>query len=153
MPGLIDKASCLQEELSKLQEEMDRLTAENQVVHASTTGISNLKARTGPIVCSLQKVKACTVKLDRDMKNSQETGAVSVSDGKTFTVKGWSFTEELWSVRVQRANLLADLDDMTALVEPRKNDIGKSLANVSTVVQKTYDDIVRAVRRIWESIL
>lgn len=50
-------------------------------------------------------------------------------------------------MRVERTNLFADLDEMTTLVQWIKDEVGTSLSNGSTEVQKTYGDRVRAVKR------
>lgn len=51
------------------------------------------------------------------------------------------------------ANLRADLDQMTALVHQMKRDVGKSIFNLSTEMQKTYDNVVQAVKRKIEENL
>lgn len=63
-------------------------------------------------------------------------------------------TEELSSVRVERANLRADLDEMTTIVQRMKENVRKPLSTVSREVQKTYDDMVDAVsRKIQEDLV
>lgn len=56
-------------------------------------------------------------------------------------------TEELSYVRLECESLSVDVDEMTPLVQRMEEDIGKSLFNVSTEVQKTYDDMAEAVKR------
>lgn len=57
---------------------------------------------------------------------AQETNAVMDSLQMTLTDKDSSLTEELYSVRIERANLCADLDEMTELLPQMKDDIEKS---------------------------
>lgn len=49
---------------------------------------------------------------------------------------------KLSSIRVKRANLSADLNEMTVLMERMKAEIGKSLSNMFMKVQKTYENVV-----------
>lgn len=55
-------------------------------------------------------------------------------------------TEELFLFRVERDNLKADLDDMTALPQRMKNNVRRSLSNVPTDSQKFYEDMVKAFK-------
>lgn len=56
-------------------------------------------------------------------------------------------TEKLSSIRVERANLRADSDEMTALMNRTNDDVVKSFSNVSTEVQKGHEDTVEAVKQ------
>lgn len=58
MIGLVEEASHLQEELTKLNRDEDRLTAEKIVTIALRTDISMMKTTTSPLVGSLQVEKA-----------------------------------------------------------------------------------------------
>lgn len=77
---------------------------------------------------------------------AQETVAVLDSHQKRLKDKVCFQREELSSVRVESANLWADLDAMTALVQRMKDDIGKSLSKLSTELLKTYEDMVEMVK-------
>lgn len=96
-------------------------------MHALWTETLELKTTTVSIVVFLLNVKARAAETERDLKNAQETIAVSGSREKTLEVKVSSLTEELSSVGVVPANLRADLDEMTTLVQQMKEDVGKSL--------------------------
>lgn len=67
---------------------------------------------------------------------------MSESQQTTLTDRIASLIEELSSIRVDRANLKADLDERAGLVQRLKDDVGKSLSNESTEAQKTYEDMV-----------
>lgn len=67
VPGLVDEASRLNEELSKRMEEQDRLTMENNIVLALETEISESKTTTGFIVGSIEEVNAHAIETERDV--------------------------------------------------------------------------------------
>lgn len=73
----------------------------------------------------------------RDLKTTQETAAVSKAQQKPSTETISSLTDELSSIRVDRANLMAAMDEITALVQRMKDDVERSLSNVSTEVLKS----------------
>lgn len=60
---------------------------------------------------------------------------MSYSHQKSIKGKILFLAEELLSLRVQRASLLADLNGMTASVKCMRKGVGKSLSNVFTEVQ------------------
>lgn len=64
----------------------------------------------------LQDVNDRYVEIERDLRNVRETIAVSDSEQETLNDKVSSLKKELSSIRVGRANLTVDIDDMTALV-------------------------------------
>lgn len=110
-------------------------------------GGSGLKATTGSLVVSLQEVKAQAVEAKRKLKKSQKTVAASDVREKALSDKVTSLTEELLSVRVEHANLRADLGEMTDQNQHMKEDVEKSLSTVSFEVQKTYCDMADAGKR------
>lgn len=57
-----------------------------------------------------------------------------------------SLTEKLLSVRVKRVCIRANLNRMTALVQRMKDGVENKLSNVYAEVQKTFEDIVKAVK-------
>lgn len=117
---------------------------ENMVVFTLGTEISELKITTGSLVGSLPEIEARAVGTKKNLENAQENVSVSHSHQKTSTDEDSSLTEELLSVCVKRANLRADLDDITAPMGRTKNAVGRSLCNVSTEVQKAYVDTIWA---------
>lgn len=104
-----------------------------------------LKTRTGALLISLQDVKSLAVETESDLKKTQETAAVSESQQMTLTDKVSSLTKELSTVRVERANVMADLNKMAPLVLRMKENVRKALASVCSKVQNTYEDRVEAV--------
>lgn len=94
---------------------------------------------------SIQKVKACSVETESDLKKAPETISVSESQQKSSTDKFSSLTEELSSIRVKRVNLTLELEKMMALVQRTKDDVKMSFSKVSTKAQKTYVDMLQAV--------
>lgn len=123
----------------------DRLTAENKVMIMQGTEITELKTTTSSLVGSLQGVMVHENEIERDLKKAKKTVAVSDSNQKTFTDNVLSLMEERSSVRVKHANLCAELNEMTALVQRMKNDHEKSLSGMSTEYQKKYEKIDGAV--------
>lgn len=79
------------------------MMAENKVVLALGMEISELEKTTGSLVRSLQEVKACALETGRGLEKAQESIVVSKSHRKTLTDKVSSLTEELKSLRVERA--------------------------------------------------
>lgn len=77
MAGLVDNASRLQENFSKLRKKSNRSTAVNNVVLALRTEVSEFKTTTGSIVGFLQRLKARALKTERDLKKAQETTTLS----------------------------------------------------------------------------
>lgn len=69
---------------------------------------------------------------------------MSGSQEKTLTDKVSSLTEELSSIRVKRANLKSDLNEMTALVQQMKNDVERSICNGSTEAKESYENMAKA---------
>lgn len=63
-----------------------------------------------------------------------------------LTDKFLSLTEELSSVRVERANIRVDLDKMTARMQRVNDNVGNSLSDVFTEVQNTYEDTIKAIK-------
>lgn len=57
-----------------------------------------------------------------------------------------SLREELSSTLVECASLKADLDEMTAVVQRKEDDVGRLLSNVFMEVSETYKDMVMAVK-------
>lgn len=66
-----------------------------------------MKALTGPIVSPLREVKARAAETERGLKNAREIVAVSELHQKTLTGKVLFLTEDLASVRSDRASVLA----------------------------------------------
>lgn len=153
MPGLVGEISRLQEEFSELKAGKNRLKAEKKVVPALETKTSEFITTTGSLVVSLQEVQASAIEINRDPKTAWETITLSNSFEKALTERFSSLTEDLSSVRVERLNLRADSDEMTALVQQMEKNVGKSLSNVSTEVQKTYKEMVDAVKQIMQENL
>lgn len=71
MPGPVEEASRLREELFGLKGKKDRLTAENKVALALRTEISELKTSTIFLVGSIHEVKARAVETARDPEEAQ----------------------------------------------------------------------------------
>lgn len=144
--GLVEDASRSWEEIFTTKEDRDRITTENEVVHAPRTKILELKTTTGSLAGSLQEVKACAFETVRELKKSLKTIAVSDSQQKTLIDKFMSLTEELSSIHAECANLMVDLDELTALVQLMEDDVRTSLSHVSTEVQKNCKDVFEAVK-------
>lgn len=90
--------------------------AENKVVLALRTHVLELKTATGSLVGSVQEVEPRSIDTKCDLIKAQEAVAVSNSQKTSLTEKVTSLTKERMSIRVERANLKPDLDEMTALV-------------------------------------
>lgn len=113
---------------------MDRLTAEYKVILALRTEISELKTTPGSIVGALQEVKARAVETKGNVRKAQGNVGVSDSQRTMLIDKFASLTEELSSIPVQRTNRKADSYEITALVQRKKDGVGKLLSNVSIEV-------------------
>lgn len=72
------------------------------------------------------------------------------SRAKTLTDEYFSRMEELSSVPLELANLRADLDEMTALVQRINKYLRTLLSKASSESRKTYDDMVEAVQWIMQ---
>lgn len=72
MPGFVEEASRLREEVSNLKKEKERLVAASKLMLTLGTEVFDLKATTGSRVGYLQEVKSRTVEAERDLKKSQE---------------------------------------------------------------------------------
>lgn len=93
----------------------DRPTCENLAVLTLRTEILKLRTTTSFLVGFLQNVKARAIKAEMDFKKGKETAAAECSQQNTFTDKVSSLTKELPSIRVECANLRAELIEMKAL--------------------------------------
>lgn len=100
MSGLVNEAHSLRNEISAMKGEKERLAAANKVVLKLDTEASDLKVTAGSLVISLQKGKARVVEDERDLKKSREVVATSDVHEKALSVKVFSLTTELSSVRV-----------------------------------------------------
>lgn len=138
MLWLVDKASSLRAEALKLKEEWDQLTAENNVVLALGTEIFELKSMIGSIVGFRQEVNARAVETEGDLKKAQDAIPVSGSCKKALVGKVSSLTEELASVRLERAIVSDELDEMATLVQRVKEGVVKLLSTVTTEVRTIW---------------
>lgn len=134
MSGLVEKASGLREELVKVRVDKDRLTAAIKVVLALGIVITKLKTTTGSPMSSLREKTARAVEAERGPTRVHEVVAVSDSHQTTLGEKVSSLTEELLSIPVKCTNLKADSDEIMALEQWMKDNVGKLLSNVCTVV-------------------
>lgn len=81
MPGLVDEASRLWEDLAKLNRVKDCPTAVNKIMLALETGISELKTTTCSGVSSLQEVKPRASNSKRGLENAQVVYSIFAFSG------------------------------------------------------------------------
>lgn len=86
--------------------------------------ILELRTTASSKVGSLQGVTACEIETKRDMKKAQKIIAVSGSCKKTLTERVLSLKEEMSSMRFERGNFCADIDETTTLVQLMKKNVG-----------------------------
>lgn len=91
--------------------------AENKVVLTIETEILKLLTTTDFLVGFLQDLNALSFETKRDLKKAQVTAIVSGSQQKVLADKVLSLTEDFSPIRVERANLKADLVETAALYD------------------------------------
>lgn len=143
---MVEEARRFWGTLSEAKGDENRLPAERKVTLAFRTEILELKTTTGLLVGSFHKVKARAAETERGLQKAQGAVAVSKLQHKTLKEKFTFLTEELSLIRVESANVKADLDEISALVYRLRDDVDKLISNVSTEVAKTYGDMVDAAK-------
>lgn len=127
MLGLVEKASRLRKKNAMLKEDINRLAAEAKDVLELIIEISELKTTAGSSEGSLQEIKDCVVQTKKYQKNVEDTTAVADSHQQTLAYNISYLMEELSYLLVKRTKIRVDLDAVTALKQPMKGDVQKSL--------------------------
>lgn len=95
-----------------------------------------LGSRRGSIVGFLLQTEGNEVDAERDLKETRGTNAASVSFAKTSTMIVSSLTKHSSSIRVERANLCAELHEITLCLQGMIGNVDILLFNVCTEVLK-----------------
>lgn len=117
------------------------------------TEILRLKMTTSSRVGYLQEVKARAIETKNNLQKAQEAVIVSVPHCKNLTDEVTSLTEDLPSISCERANLGADVREISVPVQLLRGYVENALSRVFTEVRKTYADTGGAVKSRNQEVL